>query len=112
MFDFIPLLDSQYPNSKFIHHYRDKESWIKSKVNHILCHNKDNPDNPRAIKTFEHYSEHFDEKTEKITSYFEGKDNFLTMKIIEGEGWEKLCPFLGLEIPDVEFPNVNKGTYL
>jgi hypothetical protein len=29
----------------------------------------------------------------------------LVMNIIEGDGWEKLCPFLNKEIPSVDFPN-------
>jgi hypothetical protein len=34
--------------------------------------------------------------------------------IYEGDGWEKLCPFLGKPIPDAPFPveNTAKQTYL
>ena len=30
----------------------------------------------------------------------------LVMNIFDGDGWEKLCPFLGVECPDIEFPHV------
>ncbi|MCP4088662.1 MAG: hypothetical protein GY746_02560 [Gammaproteobacteria bacterium] len=30
----------------------------------------------------------------------------LIMNVIDGDGWEKLCPFLGVGIPCVDFPSV------
>jgi hypothetical protein len=33
----------------------------------------------------------------------------LVMDVAAGDGWEKLCAFLGLSIPSVEFPHANKG---
>ena len=33
-------------------------------------------------------------------------DRLLVMDIVGGDGWEKLCPFLGLDLPDVEFPHL------
>jgi len=46
----------------------------------------------------------------RVRRFFEDKpDNrFLVMNIPEGEGWEKLCPFLGREIPDQPFPHVGR----
>lgn len=35
----------------------------------------------------------------------------LVMNIIQGDGWETLCPFLHMPIPDVPFPHENKGGY-
>jgi Sulfotransferase domain len=31
------------------------------------------------------------------------------MDITNGDGWDKLCPFLGLDIPDTPFPKSNVG---
>jgi hypothetical protein len=31
----------------------------------------------------------------------------LVMNIIEGDGWDKLCPFLGTKIPSLPFPHEN-----
>jgi len=36
-------------------------------------------------------------------------DGLLVMDIPGGDGWEKLCPFLGKEIPDAPFPWLNKS---
>jgi hypothetical protein len=35
-------------------------------------------------------------------------DRLLVMDITAGDGWEVLCPFLGVEIPDRPFPHENK----
>ncbi|HEX8335676.1 MAG TPA: sulfotransferase [Pyrinomonadaceae bacterium] len=32
----------------------------------------------------------------------------LVMDITAGDGWEVLCPFLGVEIPDRPFPHENR----
>lgn len=32
----------------------------------------------------------------------------LIMDITKGDGWQKLCPFLGVEIPSVDFPHLNE----
>ncbi|MEJ7753802.1 MAG: sulfotransferase, partial [Candidatus Limnocylindrales bacterium] len=31
----------------------------------------------------------------------------LVMRITAGDGWERLCPFLGQAVPDMPFPHVN-----
>lgn len=35
-------------------------------------------------------------------------EKLLVMDITAGDGWEKLCAFLGEPIPDIEFPHENK----
>jgi len=34
------------------------------------------------------------------------EDRLLVMNILDGDGWEKLCPFLGVDIPPVDFPHL------
>jgi hypothetical protein len=36
-------------------------------------------------------------------------ERLLTMDIAAGDGWNTLCPFLGLPRPEVAFPHQNKG---
>lgn len=44
-----------------------------------------------------------------VRRYFADRpDDLLEMRIAEGDGWEKLCPFLGVEVPDGEFPRTNE----
>jgi len=40
--------------------------------------------------------------------YFKGRpDDLLILDICGGDGWEKLCNFLSLPIPSVDFPFEN-----
>jgi len=86
-----PLLDKTFPLSKFILTIRDKEQWGVS-VSSFNIH--------------EHIE--YDTYIKQVTCYFEGKNNLLMLSICDGEGWEKLRPFLGINIPDIPFPNINK----
>ena len=117
-----PQLDEEYPNSKFIYTERDIEDWIPS-VKQKLCRAHDVP----KEMEFKGRSRHFIRaacygtiqynesvfrhrwRTHQLSvmDYFKDKDNLLVMNICEGDGWEKLCPFLGKEIPGVEFPHRN-----
>ena len=51
------------------------------------------------------FSRLYDAYYEQVPQYFSGReDQLLTLRIVDGEGWEKLAPFLGFEIPEVPFP--------
>lgn len=42
---------------------------------------------------------------ENVRTFFQDKPGkLLELNIIAGDGWEKLCPFLGKPIPDQPFP--------
>jgi hypothetical protein len=36
-------------------------------------------------------------------------DDLRVVNIANGEGWDVLCPFLGLSAPSVPFPMLNQG---
>lgn len=44
-----------------------------------------------------------------VKNFFRDKNNLLIMDICDGDGWEKLCGFLGKDVPDTPFPHKNKG---
>jgi Sulfotransferase domain len=45
---------------------------------------------------------------DSVLEYFEDRpEALLTLDITAGENWEKLCSFLGVPVPDVEFPFEN-----
>jgi hypothetical protein len=47
------------------------------------------------------YARHRDE----VFNHFSGRDrDLLVIDICAGEGWERLCPFLGFDIPSTPFP--------
>jgi hypothetical protein len=40
-----------------------------------------------------------------VISHFKGTlDKLLIMDITNGDGWNKICPFLDVDVPDIGFP--------
>ncbi len=111
-FMFYRELDERFPGSKFILTTRPTESWVKS----VVAHFGDAviPDH-RWIYGVEHargsedvYTRVYDQHYRDVRAYFaERPDSLLEMNITAGDGWEKLCPFLGYDLPHVDFPQQN-----
>ncbi len=115
-------LDKRHPESKFIHTIRDEKTWIKS-IHWLLTTGK-----VKFKESFTKYGDEFnmklfgtteyDEKlfletyrkyNEEVFNYFSNRsDDFLVIDLTKGEGFEKLCPFLGKPLPDRPFPHRNK----
>lgn len=111
--DFYKKLDERFPGSKFILTVRDMQGWIKSHEKHFSS------DGLRQIPE-ELWMGSYDEqkkaelieqrkkREEEVLNHFKARSNqFLVFDICGGEGWEKLCRFLSLPIPDVPFPVAN-----
>lgn len=127
------FLDCVYPKAKFILTVRDIESWIKSNRQHASRYASRRKKKSvhriplrRAENRFLIFGiTYFDEQIyrtaqkvfhEKVYNYFENNytdclNKLLILDICKGEGWEKLCPFLGKEIPTKLFPRKNWSTY-
>ena len=108
-------LDRRYPGSKFILTLRDTNQWLKSQVKYF----GERESEMRKwiygagcpVGNEETYVRIFDEHNRDVVAHFsERPDDLLVMELAKGDGWEKLCPFLGKKIPDVPFPHVNKGS--
>ncbi|MFM2198912.1 MAG: hypothetical protein RLZZ505_2344 [Verrucomicrobiota bacterium] len=108
-------LDEHFPNARFVLTTRlTEEKWLKSISNHIkgdyighkllygYYHPRENSD-----AFLEKYRSH----NEAVRQHFKGRpEKLLEMCFEEGDGWEKLCPFLGLHtIPQFPFPHSNKA---
>lgn len=101
-------LDQQYPGSRFILTTRPVESWIESRRRHVL-RNRQRAARGEYCGTFlsfepEVWRQRFNEHHETVTTYFAGRGDLLTMRITEGDGFDVLCPFLGLPVPAEAFP--------
>ena len=134
---FYAEFDKVYPKSLFILTIRDVNDWLVSMKKHIektllngrwidYVNSKNVPLQPGGRKcakmwSFLHaandgcltYSEDrlkrcFELHTANVTKYFEGTGRLLIVDICNGEGWEKLCPFLGKNTPALSFPHDNK----
>jgi hypothetical protein len=119
---FFEEMDLNYPDSKFICTVRDKDEWLRSIQRHnalIRLQNLENTDKDKAImlrrygalrrpryagSLFAAYDRHLN----KVKQHFADRDgDVLFLNICAGEGWEKLCPFLGAPVPDAPFPREN-----
>lgn len=100
-------MNEWYPESKFILTLRkDSETIAKSDYNYHLQAGVKPEDIPSKEKFIKRYENH----NRNVFNYFNGKSNFTTMCLEYGDGWNKLCSFLGInQIPKQTFPHVNKG---
>ncbi len=110
-------LDQRFPNSKFILTVRkDRESWLNSCENQMNLLGKKTVALRKVLRRtygteiFDRdkyniaYERHYDD----VIKYFsERKNDLLILDICAGDGFEKLCPFLGKQIPRQSFPQKN-----
>jgi hypothetical protein len=117
---FYKYLDYKFPGSKFVLMVRDLDSWLES-VEYIFArHPITSRDQDEAIMRRMQLGETVRFERDKaiaarerhhadVRRYFADRpDDLLEMNILTGDGWEKLCPFLGLPVPDVPFPHRNQ----
>ncbi|MEM8828058.1 MAG: sulfotransferase family protein [Cyanobacteria bacterium P01_G01_bin.19] len=115
-------LDRQYPQAKFVLTIRDAEDWVKSFENHIIRQDWQNRyskmRSDALLVTMQLYGTiNFDRQKyldgyhryhQEVRDYFANrKQDLLVMNICQGDGWEKLCPFLGVSVPETPFPVKN-----
>jgi hypothetical protein len=103
------VLDAQYPGSKFILTVRDLDEWLDSRRRHVET-NVERHARGEYSGTFlvVDYPGWISERTEhdrRVRTYFADRPgDLLVIDISAGEGWEALCPFLGVPVPDKPFP--------
>jgi fructose-1,6-bisphosphatase/inositol monophosphatase family enzyme len=111
-------LDARLPGSKFILTVRDRESWLQS------CR-KQFTERAAAAQSDAHrrlfedlygtnvfdeqrFADGYERFVAGVHEYFRGRPaDLLVLNVTAGDGWEKLCPFLGRPIPEAPFPKAN-----
>ena len=108
-------LDQRLPGSKFILTLRDEESWYKSVSRHIgLLRNPSHEwiygrGKGLPMKDRENTISVYNRHNEGVLEYFHDRpDDLLVVDFTKGDGWEKLCRFLGMPSPDMPFPHSNR----
>jgi len=119
-------LDRLYPGSRFVLTLRDKEAWLDS-MERLLGRkpvlDESVPGNKLYLKirnflqeevygtrsfSREKMSNVYDLHTKNVIDYFrDSPESLLIIDVTRGEGWEKLCPFLGKAVPEEPFPNID-----
>jgi hypothetical protein len=115
---FYKYLDHKFPGSRFVLTTRRLEDWLPSMKattdsrpidreqdlsiqRRMLLYDAVAFDAPKFIRGYHRHHE-------AVREYFrERPGDLLEMDITQGEGWEKLCPFLGLPVPTEPFPRLN-----
>ena len=111
-----------YPDCKAILTIRDIESWVESMRLHLQAYDEKvfnlPPPHINIVQVIREIAWGTWKKNEflwrkRYTEHNEAVQrdvkNLLVMDITQGDGWEKLCPYLGVEIPDVPFPDLGKS---
>lgn len=110
-------MDALYPDAKFIMTLRDNEKWIASAVKHFAT-----TSSPMREYIYgkghgfpagneELYCQVKTAHEDAVRAHFANRPGkLLEMDVTKGDGWELLCPFLGLEIPKEPFPHANAGS--
>jgi len=125
---FFAQLDAAYPGSKFVLTVRDKGAWLRSAEVHwrLMMEWWNNFPQFKRFHEFisactygtiefsaERFSYAYDAHEREVHRHFADRpDDLLVLDICSGEGWEKLCPFLGLDVPDAPFPHANEWMHL
>ena len=108
-------IDANYPDSKFILTTRNSDSWIKSQVSHF---GKTETPMRQWIYGFgcpqgneDVYVKRYESHNAEVVDYFKNRPNdLLVMDLSSGSGWDEICPFLGIDKPNTQFPHINKAS--
>ena len=109
-------LDQRFPGSKFILTVRAPDNWWRSVERWIsiskpwmtgayLIHLR--APNFRRESMVAGYLQH----NESIRRYFSGTNRLLEINFEAGDGWQEICGFLGLPVPDLPVPHANSQSY-
>ena len=103
-------LYKNYPNAKFIFNTRNEDDWVESNKRHRYQLSEET----RKVGDWVYFDEkgerdYYQKHSKRVLDFFKDKpDELLVLDICGGDGYEKLCPFLGIDIPDKPFPHRHK----
>ncbi|MEN8238119.1 MAG: sulfotransferase family protein [Actinomycetota bacterium] len=103
-------LDREFPGSRFILTIRDTDEWWVSLLKHFGGRTTEmrtwiyGIGDPKGHESL--YKERYEAHNAAVIDYFADRpDDLLVFSITDGEGWDRLCPFLDEPTPDAPFPH-------
>jgi hypothetical protein len=102
-------LDEEYPGSRFIYTTRDLDGWLRSRTHHVKRNNV-RQTRGKYVGSFltvdiEEWTALWVEHDAHVRAHFADRPNdLLVMNIAGGDGYDVLCPFLGVPEPPLPFP--------
>lgn len=110
-------LDARYPGSKFILTERDMDSWLASIDKQFSGAPHEPGDFHRDVRLAQYGSGMFvkdrfrrvyEQHIAAVEEHFKDRpQDLLRMNVFDGDGWQKLCPFLDKPLPDTPYPSVD-----
>ena len=113
LYDWYQTLAEQYPEAYYILNTREPYARAVSKIKHDMRWNARFPERqPRRVDEQRKHELVALQcaREEDIRAYFKGWQRFTEFNVTEGDGYPKLCEFLGLPSLDEPFPFENKGS--
>lgn len=123
-------LDKLFPGSKFILTTRDRKEWLNSMENHWrdkhILEDGEIGSTQMQVRRFlraavygiytfdrERLGYIYDLHHKNVAEYFSDRpEDLLVINICQGEGWDKLCPFLQQPLPTRMFPLMDSKSKL
>ena len=118
-------LDKAYPGSKFVLTVRHVEGWLKSierDMGRKLDVRRDRAAERNRLLTMlygtttfdpDRFRQVFQDHKAEVRDYFRDRpDDLLLLDVTGNSGWDELCGFLEVPVPDAPFPFVNKASEL
>jgi len=102
--------DRWYPGSLFIYTDRDEDAWVRSRKHHVV-RNIEKQRKGEYVGRFTEVDEprwRADRRAhrERVMEYFRNRgDEFLVLRVCDGEGMDKLGPFLDIPEDTISFPH-------
>lgn len=127
--EFYEIVDTIFPNAKFILTVRDEQRWIESCKKHFGRYQGVHSRRPEKLrkrdKIWHHkkygegcpikgeaiWRERYRNHNHRVTEYFEERpEKLLVLDITRHKApWNALCSFLKMEIPHEPFPHLNQN---
>lgn len=97
--EFVAAYRQRFHAARYVMLERDETSWLRSYFGYFgeRC-------------TPEEALRRFRDHRSRILDLLAGEEHVLRMNICAGEGYEKLCPFLGVPVATMPFPFENRGS--
>jgi hypothetical protein len=91
--DFVGAFRRRFPGSFYVLLNRDEQEWLRSYFGFYgkVC---------SPAEAVRRYRDH----REQVLDILADEPHVLQLDVCAGEGYERLCPFLGLPVPDEPFP--------
>lgn len=110
--EIMEYITDKFPNDIYIFNFREITAWLESRQAHVR-NNQHNPEymkrQVRWIKEDVHgWMEEYEEYM-WLWNYVSQLVEVLSFDVPGGDGYERLCGWIGLSAPDEEFPKLNKS---